>query len=77
MFERIVTLLRVANRLIFHDRSSIEPGDEWETKIMESLKLAQSVIVIWCSHASESKWVKKESRVAVSLGKRVVPLADR
>jgi formylglycine-generating enzyme required for sulfatase activity len=39
-------------------------GEEFEPVIEGELRAANAVIVVWCSYSVESKWVKKEAKLA-------------
>jgi hypothetical protein len=72
LVDPIVKLLRVGERFIFHDQSSIQPGEEWEKALRAALTNAKLLVVFWCSHASKSVWVGKELEFAAELGKKLV-----
>jgi hypothetical protein len=70
----LVSLLQVGNRFIFYDKDTLKPGDKWENVLMASLHGAKCVVVIWCVHADKSEWVKKESELAATLNKTLIPV---
>ena len=74
LVDPIGKLLRVGERFIFHDQSSIQPGDEWEKALRAALTNAKLLVVFWCSHASKSVWVGKELELAAELEKKLVPV---
>jgi TIR domain len=51
----------------FQDQLTPEPGEEWEKKICEYLKLSDVVFLFWSKAASESEWVKKEIIYALKI----------
>ena|ERR1700686_2510719 len=74
LVNALVTLLRVGERLVFFDRTSIEPGTEWESAIRTALEEAKYIVVIWCDHSKESKWMTKETEMASRLQKPMIPV---
>ena len=70
----VVKLLQSVDAAVFFDLESLRPGDKWEAKIEQALIVATSVFVFWCKHAEQSDWVRKESEIAMRLGKRVIPV---
>ncbi len=70
----LVQLLGVGDRVVFQDVVAIKPGDRWESVLLEALEKAEWVVVIWCEHADQSKWVRKEWMAAVKSHKKVVPV---
>ena len=43
-------------------------GTQFDEQIERELRAARAVIVIWCSYAVQSKWVRKEATLASTLG---------
>ncbi len=70
----ITKLLKIRSNRVFLDRESIEPGDLWEDVLNSALENADQVIVFWCCHSSESKWVDYEIEKSVQLGKSIIPV---
>ena len=70
----LVKLLKLDNRRVFQDEITIAPGDKWEDVILDSVRWARIVVVIWCSHAKRSRWMMQEWTLALSLKKRVIPV---
>jgi len=48
------------------DVNSIEPGEEWECKLVDLINAADVFYLMWSKNAAKSKWVDKESRVAIA-----------
>jgi hypothetical protein len=74
LVEPLVTLLKVGNRYVFQDIKEILPGEHREETILRALRGAKKVVVIWCSHAQESRRVEKETTIAVAEKKTVIPV---
>lgn len=70
----LVKLLRFGDHQVFQDVTSVEIGSKWEQSILDSLNQASVVVIIWCSHAESSEWVKNELRVAAETGKTIIPV---
>ena len=58
---------------VFFDRDDIAPGQKWEKALEGAIHNADKVFVFWCKHASKSKWVRKEYKLAIEQDKVVVP----
>lgn len=74
LVERLEQMLKIDGRQVFRDSVSIQPGDLWEDEILKSLRGSRQVVVFWCCHASESKWVGIEIEESLSQRKRVIPV---
>src|SRR5262245_57238191 len=74
LVEPLVQLLRVGGRFIFHDSTSLQPGDNWEEVLRAAVNNANIVVVIWCSHAKESAWCRRESEIAAESQKTLIPV---
>ena len=48
------------------DVSAIEPGEEFESKLVDLINTADVFYLMWSKNAAQSEWVDKESRVAVA-----------
>jgi TIR domain len=44
---------------------NLRPGDKWNPEIFAAIDESDLFVVIWSKNASDSKWVKKESRYAL------------
>jgi hypothetical protein len=62
--------LRATGLETFIDVLKLRPGDIWNPKIFEAIDESDLFVVIWSKNASDSKWVKKESRYAFRLYKQ-------
>jgi hypothetical protein len=67
-----VPLLRSAGVDVFLD-TDIEPGDEWEGRILTEIRLADRFLLFWTRAAARSKWVRREYET----GPHCAHLADR
>jgi hypothetical protein len=47
------------------DVTGIEPGEEWEPKLIELINDADVFYLMWSNNAAQSTWVENESRLAV------------
>jgi hypothetical protein len=47
------------------DLTAIEPGAEWETRLVELINKADVFYLMWSQNAAQSAWVDKETRVAL------------
>jgi len=70
----IVRLLAALRNDVFVDTASIEIGAEWARAIEEAIRMADVVVVFWCTHSSRSSWVQSECELARSLNKSLMPL---
>jgi hypothetical protein len=70
----LVKLLKLDGRNVFLDEITIAPGDDWEGAILDALNEARIVVILWCSHAKRSHWVRREWKLAVTLRKSVIPI---
>jgi hypothetical protein len=70
----LVKLLRIGDRLVFQDVTSVELGSEWEPAILEALNRATFIIIIWCCHAAISEWIRKELNLSIDKGKSIIPV---
>src|SRR5258705_9363551 len=57
--------IRATRVKTFIDVLDLRPGDIWNPKIFEKIDESDLFVVIWSKNASDSKWVKKESRYAL------------
>ncbi len=70
----IVHVIRAAGQTVFCDLDSIEPGIAWEQRITDTLSNTTDVLVFWSESASKSTEVQKEWSLALSLGKKTIPI---
>jgi hypothetical protein len=49
------------------DITALEPGQEWEQELSRHIADSDVFYLMWSDNAARSKWVKRESREAVSL----------
>ena len=74
LVRALVLMLRIGKRYIFLDEDELTPGQKWEENLIAGLKNAKWVVVIWCVHAKESKWVNREIKIAIDQNKSVIPV---
>ncbi|MEZ5480275.1 MAG: toll/interleukin-1 receptor domain-containing protein [Thiolinea sp.] len=72
--QHAVALLEAGGAEVFRDIDDIQFGDQWEQVIRAKLKECERVMVFWSRHAQGSEWVGKEYLLALSMGKRLVPV---
>lgn len=56
----IVSILEALHHDVFFDERSIVSGERWESKLLDSLRDSDVLVVFWTRHAARSKWVEKE-----------------
>src|SRR5262245_13425105 len=74
LIDGLVRLMGLTGRRVFVDKNSIEPGAEWETALREAVSSSQQMVLLWCCHSRESKWVAAEIQQAVGESKSIVPV---
>jgi hypothetical protein len=74
LVELLVKVLLIGNRHVYLDVFNILPGDRWPDELMAAVRRSHKVIVIWCRHAAQSEWVKKETELASLHKKIIVPV---
>ena len=72
--EPVVQLLRSTGAPLFRDRDQIRPGQKWRAELQTHLQQSDVVVVFWSKNANASVEVEKEWRLAVELGKEVIPV---
>jgi hypothetical protein len=45
---------------LFVDLTTMEPGDDWKSKLVEGIRAADVFFVLWSKYAALSKWVNRE-----------------
>lgn len=73
LVKPVVQFLTIGGRQIFWDRQ-INPGDHWSGTITNALHSSSTVVVLWCCHSAQSKWVSREVEIAVAAAKPLVPV---
>ena len=66
-------LLRAGGVQVFIDVRGIDYGERWQEVLRKALDNCERVLVFWSLAARTSKWVDREWRYALALGKRIVP----
>ncbi len=70
----VVEMLQSIEVVTFFDKTSIKGGDDWDAAITNALRRVRHFLLFWCSHASQSRAVKREYTAAQRLRKRVIPV---
>jgi hypothetical protein len=64
-----------ADRAVFLDVTSLQPGDQWETEIINAVKESSVFVLCWCCESQKSEFVAKEISTAIlDPHKRMVPV---
>jgi TIR domain len=71
--ERLYRELERFNVHGFMDDSDLAAGSEWSTRLRETVRNADAVLVILSKSAARSNWVLAEIGLADTLGKKVSP----
>lgn len=74
LVDGLIRLLRLTDRRVFVDKDAIEPGAEWEPALKAAVSGSRQMVLLWCCHSRESKWVAAEIRQAVDERKSIVPV---
>jgi TIR domain len=70
----LIRLLAATGASAFKDTQSIMPGDAWREIVFAGIRDAETTLVFWSSNSSTSEEVEKEWKLALDLGKRVIPV---
>lgn len=73
LVKPVVSLLALGKRRIFWDEQ-IEPGARWMDSIAGALAGSGTVVIIWCCHSAESRYVDAEIQAALAQQKTIVPI---
>ncbi|HLM56469.1 MAG TPA: toll/interleukin-1 receptor domain-containing protein, partial [Pyrinomonadaceae bacterium] len=68
-----VQMLNSAKINFFQDLLTLEPGDEWATKLYEYIDKSDVFFLFWSKAASESEWVKREIEYARKASEDATP----
>lgn len=63
---RRAQVLKMAGIDFTGDFLSLEPGERWESKLVEQIKTADLFLLFWSRAAAASEWVMREARLAVA-----------
>lgn len=74
LVDGIEKLLSVSGRKVFRDSSSIALGTRWKGEIESALANSKLLVVCWCCHSKQSKYVKWETTVALRRKMKVLPI---
>jgi hypothetical protein len=70
----VVALLRGALGVVFHDSTSILPGDDWKERTVIALRESDVIAIFWCVHSARSAEVRFEYNLAIRERKRLMPV---
>lgn len=70
----VVQLLRASRVVVYRDADSIRPGRMWRKELEKAVREARLIVVFCCAHSYASFEVVYEYRLAMELGKDVLPL---
>jgi hypothetical protein len=57
---RLEQALVAAGLAVFRDKTRLDAGDKWDSKIREALNSSQHLVALWSGAAKNSDWVGKE-----------------
>jgi len=58
---------------VFWDHQ-IQPGEKWETTLIDAVRASSKILLIHCCHSAKSEWVAKEIELGLAEGKPIIPL---
>lgn len=67
-------LMKASGSQPFIDVHDLQFAEEWQSQIDEAIKNCRTMMVFWSRNAAKSKQVEREWKLAVELGKPVVPI---
>ncbi|MEO0466180.1 MAG: toll/interleukin-1 receptor domain-containing protein [Pseudomonadota bacterium] len=67
---------KIGPETIWRDKNQLLPSEKFEQSILEALRGASVVIVIWSENSRESDWVKREASIADFEGKLIQVVID-
>ncbi len=73
----IAIYLNKLGYVVFFDKFSILPGEQWEAKIKNSVRDYDIMIPVITDGALRSEWVAKEVKEAIHYHKLIIPFMDR
>lgn len=71
--QPIAQLLSIDNRRVFTD-TTIPPGVKWHDEINGAIQDSRFIVLLWCCDAANSDYVNNEIKIALSMGKSLVPV---
>lgn len=74
IIEGIASMLRSAGGIVFRDKDSIKPGEDWKSAIDRALINTDQLMVFWCCHSNQSEMIRYELTRAIELKKKVIPI---
>ncbi len=74
---KLVENLRSSGHIVWHDISSVQGGQGWASEINNNIRDCDIFIAILSPKSTSSQWVLKETLLALSLKKQIVPLLWR
>jgi TIR domain len=72
--EQVAAALAAEGISVWFDEQQINPGDEIASALREGINSASAVVLILGSQTYGDSWARKEAALALSKGKRVVPI---
>jgi hypothetical protein len=72
--RKLQLMVRASGAVPWRDEDGIQPGEQWRVSIASAIERSDRVLVFWCRHASRSQEVRREYRLALTLGKLVIPV---
>jgi hypothetical protein len=57
--------LAAAGYSTFRDAAELSPVDDWQERLLQQVKTARLVLVLWSRHAANSRWLQLELRLAL------------
>jgi hypothetical protein len=74
LIQPVVGMLRALIGLVFQDITGITPGKKWREEIEKAVVSCDLVVLFWCVHSATSTEVESEYRLALSVGKDILPV---
>ena len=72
--RQILKLVTISGAFAFFDQDHISPGSDWRITLATAIGESDAIIVFWSRNASESAWVRREWKLGLRLGKRIIPV---
>lgn len=75
--SQVARALSSAGLSVWFDEAQIRPGDEIASAIREGLQSSSAVVLLLGSQSYGDSWARREAALALSQGKRIVPILPR
>lgn len=72
--EQVARALTAEGVSVWFDEQQIRPGDEIASALQRGLQSAGAVVLVLGSQAYGDTWARKEAALALSQGKRIIPI---